>query len=75
LQHALDSRVAIEQAKGMVAERLGCDMDHAFAVIRSYARSHRRHLTEVAAEITAGTLPLEEAVKAPAPDRPGAPPG
>jgi GAF domain-containing protein len=75
LQHALDSRVAIEQAKGMVAERLGCDMDHAFAVIRSYARSHRRHLTEVAAEITTGTLPLEEAVEAPAPDRPGAPRG
>jgi transcriptional regulator with GAF, ATPase, and Fis domain len=58
LQHALDSRVAIEQAKGMVAERLGCDMDHAFGVIRSYARSHRRLLTQVATEIIAGTLPL-----------------
>ena len=45
LQHALDSRVAIEQAKGMVAERLACDRDRAFGAIRSYARGLRRHLT------------------------------
>jgi GAF domain-containing protein len=70
LQHALDSRVAIEQAKGMVAERLACDMDHAFGVIRAYARSHRRHLSEVAAEIITGTLSLEEAVVVPLPDHP-----
>lgn len=75
LQHALDSRVAIEQAKGMVAERLGCDMDQAFAVIRTYARSHRRLLTEVATEIIGGTLPLDDAVMAPPVDGPGEPPG
>lgn len=75
LQHALDSRVAIEQAKGMVAERLACDMDQAFGVIRSYARGHRRHLTEVAAEIIAGTLSLESAVVAPPFDRSRPPAG
>lgn len=75
LQHALNSRVAIEQAKGMVAERLACDMDRAFGVIRSYARSHRRHLTAVAAEIIAGTLSLEEAVVMPLPETPSTPPG
>lgn len=74
LQHALDSRVAIEQAKGMVAERLGCDMDHAFGVIRSYTRNHRRLLTEVATDIVAGTLPLEEAVVVPPPDGTAVPP-
>lgn len=73
LQHALDSRVAIEQAKGMVAERLAYDMDRAFELIRSYARGHRRHLTEVATEIIAGTLSLEQAVAVPPSE--GAPPG
>ncbi|HSM02906.1 MAG TPA: GAF and ANTAR domain-containing protein [Acidimicrobiia bacterium] len=73
LQHALDSRVAIEQAKGMVAERLAYDMDRAFGLIRSYARGHRRHLTEVATEIIAGTLSLEQAVAVPPSE--GAPPG
>lgn len=75
LQHALDSRVAIEQAKGMVAERLNSDMDHAFGVIRGYARSHRRHLTEVAAEIITGRLSLEDAVVVPRPERSDATPG
>ena len=48
LQSALTSRVAIEQAKGFVAERLGLEMADAFAVLRTYARSNKRRLTEVA---------------------------
>jgi GAF domain-containing protein len=60
LQHALDSRVTIEQAKGMVAERTRMDMVHSFELIRTYARSRRQHLTQVAAAIVDGTLSLED---------------
>jgi AmiR/NasT family two-component response regulator len=59
LQHALDSRVTIEQAKGMLAERSNVDMNEAFQRMRSYARANNRPLTAVALDIIAGTLPLK----------------
>jgi transcriptional regulator with GAF, ATPase, and Fis domain len=59
LQHALDSRVAIEQAKGMLSERAKVDMDEAFGRLRSYARRNNRRLTAVASEIVIGVLPIE----------------
>jgi hypothetical protein len=58
LQHALDSRVVIEQAKGMVAEHAKLDMDQAFGRLRSYARSHNRRLGVLAAELVNGTVEL-----------------
>ena len=64
LQHALDSRVTIEQAKGMIAERLHIDMDQAFAILRAMARSNRIHLTSVAMQLVDGTLAIEEVVAA-----------
>jgi transcriptional regulator with GAF, ATPase, and Fis domain len=64
LQHALDSRVAIEQAKGMVAERAHVDMDQAFTMLRTHARSSRLHLTAVALEVVEGTLALDEVAAA-----------
>lgn len=56
LQHALDSRVRIEQAKGVLAERHGVSVDEAFARIRAYARHARLKLQDVAGEIVAGEL-------------------
>ncbi|KGJ78378.1 transcriptional regulator [Cryobacterium roopkundense] len=40
LQRALDSRVLIEQAKGVIAQRSNVDMNEAFNRLRRYARSH-----------------------------------
>ena len=59
LQHALTSRIAIEQAKGMLAERNNTDMGEAFARLRTYARSNNLGLTHVAEAIVAGTIALD----------------
>ena len=56
LNHALNSRIFIEQAKGIVAAHLGLDMEQSFAHLRGYARSHNRRLVEVAQEVIAGVL-------------------
>jgi GAF domain-containing protein len=56
LQQALNSRILIEQAKGMVAERRGVDMEGAFGILREHARRHNVRLAEVAGEIIAGTV-------------------
>ena len=55
LQTALNSRVLIEQAKGVLAERLHLDMAEAFALLRSGARSHNRRLSDLAQAIVDGT--------------------
>lgn len=56
LQAALDSRVRIEQAKGMLAAHGALEMQEAFSRLRGYARSNNRHLSEVAEEVANGTL-------------------
>ena len=59
LQHALSSRIAIEQAKGMIAENSHVDMDEAFSRLRLYARSNNRGLTEVAEALVSGVTTVE----------------
>jgi len=56
LNHALNSRVVIEQAKGMVAERDGLDMEQSFRRLRAYARSHNLRLVDVACSVIDGSL-------------------
>lgn len=58
LNHALASRVVIEQAKGVLAERSRLDMEQAFSHLRSYARSHNLRLADVARSVVDGTLPV-----------------
>jgi transcriptional regulator with GAF, ATPase, and Fis domain len=55
LQTALNSRVVIEQAKGKLAERLGLDMEQAFALLRDYARNRNLRLAELAQAFIDGT--------------------
>jgi GAF domain-containing protein len=56
LTHALNSRVLIEQAKGMVAERLTLDMEGAFKALRNHARNHNRKLIDVAQDVIASVM-------------------
>lgn len=55
LEGALNSRVLIEQAKGIIAERDRVDVDQAFQHVRSFARNTNRRLTDVAQGIVDGT--------------------
>ena len=60
LQMALNSRVLIEQAKGVLAERSRITPGEAFVVMRSYARRQKRTLTSVAAAVVDHTLQAAE---------------
>jgi transcriptional regulator with GAF, ATPase, and Fis domain len=60
LQTALHSRVIIEQAKGLVAERLGVDMEGAFTALRAYARGNNLKLGEVARMVIARHVQPDE---------------
>jgi transcriptional regulator with GAF, ATPase, and Fis domain len=56
LQVALESRVLIEQAKGVLAEHNRITVDEAFTVLRGFARDHNRLLSRVAAGVVDGSL-------------------
>jgi len=71
LQHALTSRIVIEQAKGVLAERGSLDMDQAFNRLRRHARNTNTRLTDLARGVVAGTVD-STAVLAPRP-RSGSP--
>lgn len=53
LQRALDSRIVIEQAKGVLAERYELGIDDAFDLLRGSARNHRLRLHVLAAAVVA----------------------
>ncbi|GAA4201545.1 GAF and ANTAR domain-containing protein [Actinocatenispora rupis] len=58
LQTALTSRIVIEQAKGVLAERGAMSMDDAFAALRGYARAHHHSLTALARDVVDGTADI-----------------
>src|SRR5207244_2028393 len=59
LQSALNSRVVIEQAKGVLAERAQVNLDDAFGMLRGYARNHNSRLRDVAEAVITGTVVIE----------------
>lgn len=58
LQHALDSRIVIEQAKGILSERRSVPVNESFELLRSYARSNHLKLHDVAGAVVRGDLDL-----------------
>ncbi len=67
LQNALNSRVTIEQAKGVLSERRGVTVDEAFDLLRAYARSHNLHLSDLARQVADGTSTATELLSGPQP--------
>jgi ANTAR domain len=51
LEEALQSRIIIEQAKGVLAERLAVSVDEAFELLRAAARSHRLRIHDLARRV------------------------
>jgi transcriptional regulator with GAF, ATPase, and Fis domain len=58
LQTALNSRVLIEQAKGVISERRHLDMDQSFSLLRGTARTSNRRLSELARAVVDGSETL-----------------
>jgi GAF domain-containing protein len=56
LSNALNSRIIIEQAKGMVSQTTNSDMDQAFRRLRAHARNHNQGLTVVATMVVEGAI-------------------
>jgi hypothetical protein len=64
LQHALSSRISVEQAKGILGERLGLDMEGAFALLRYAARGERMKLQELAEAVVDNDETPEPVIRA-----------
>jgi len=62
LQTALSTRITLEQAKGVIAERSGVQMDEAFEALRAYARRNRTLLSDVAQGVIDRRIPVEDIV-------------
>jgi AmiR/NasT family two-component response regulator len=60
LSNALNSRIIIEQAKGMVRQATSCGMDDAFNRLRAHARNHNEGLTELATRIVGRSVQSSE---------------
>ncbi|MCW2607959.1 MAG: two-component system response regulator [Frankiales bacterium] len=63
LQTALDSRVAIEQAKGVLAQHGGLDMESAYRALRGYARDHNLKLSALAQSVVQNDVDLDAVVR------------
>jgi GAF domain-containing protein len=64
LQHALDSRVVIEQAKGVLAQRHRVTVGEAFAELRRHARDGNRKIHDLAREVVEGAIDVSPGSRA-----------
>ncbi|MFH8410162.1 ANTAR domain-containing protein [Streptomyces sp. NPDC018019] len=60
LQAALSSRIVIEQAKGILAERWNTSLDDAFDAVRRHARRNHLRLSELCRQVIAGDIDTGE---------------
>ncbi|QHC69288.1 GAF and ANTAR domain-containing protein [Rathayibacter sp. VKM Ac-2801] len=58
LQHALDARVVIEQAKGVIAHSRGVEMEEAWTILRHRARSRQARVADIARGVVDGLIVL-----------------
>jgi transcriptional regulator with GAF, ATPase, and Fis domain len=65
LQAALTSRIAIEQAKGVLAERRRISVDEAFVLLRRHARDHNLRLSDLARDVAEGSSTATELLRGP----------
>ena len=64
LQHALDSRVVVEQAKGILRERIGLEMDGAFALLRYAARGAQLKIHDLAQAVVESDVTPDPVIRA-----------
>ena len=67
LRAALESRIVIEQAKGVIAAHAGVDVTEAFERLRREARNSGRLLAEVAGAVVDGSLDATDLGEPPLP--------
>ncbi|MET0713723.1 MAG: ANTAR domain-containing protein, partial [Mycetocola sp.] len=60
LQRALNSRIVIEQAKGVISQTHNVTTDEAFDLMRRYSRSHGLLLSSVAEQLVSRSLTIRE---------------
>ncbi|MCJ1688564.1 GAF and ANTAR domain-containing protein [Rathayibacter sp. VKM Ac-2927] len=58
LQHALTSRIIIEQAKGVIAHTRGINMEQAWEILRQRARSRQARISDIARAVVEGLITL-----------------
>ena len=63
LQSALNSRIVIEQAKGVIAQQHDISVSDAFEALRAYARRHRLRLVDVAATVVADSGSIVDLIR------------
>ncbi|OAN39878.1 GAF and ANTAR domain-containing protein [Mycolicibacterium iranicum] len=66
LQHGINQRLTIEQAKGLIAERAGVGIGEAFDVLRAYACTHHWKLSELAQAVIHDGSTTSDVLRGPA---------